>query len=52
MREAGARTVGQDEESCVVYGMPRVANEMGGVEHQVPLEKIGPLLLKLAEKRK
>lgn len=52
MRQAGARTVGQDEGSCVVYGMPRVANEMGGVEHQVPLEKIGPMLLKLAEKRK
>ena len=32
MREAGAHTIGQDEASCVVYGMPRVAYEMGAVE--------------------
>jgi two-component system chemotaxis response regulator CheB len=51
MRDAGARTVGQNEESCVVYGMPRVAYEMGGVEHQVSLEKIGPMILTLAEKK-
>jgi two-component system chemotaxis response regulator CheB len=52
MRDAGARTVGQNEESSVVYGMPRVANEMGAVEHQVTLEKIGPMLLTLAEKKR
>ena len=52
MRNAGARTVGQSEESCVVYGMPRVAHEMGGVEHQVTLDKIGPMILTLAEKRR
>ena len=52
LRDAGARTVGQNEESCVVYGMPRVANEMGAVEHQVTLEKIGPMILTLAEKKR
>ncbi|MFM8820059.1 MAG: chemotaxis response regulator protein-glutamate methylesterase [Phenylobacterium sp.] len=52
MRDAGARTVGQNEESSVVYGMPRVAHEMGGVEHQVTLDKIGPMILTLAEKRR
>lgn len=52
MRDAGARTVGQNEDSCVVYGMPRVAHEMGGVEHQVTLDKIGPMILTLAEKRR
>ncbi|HEX5330946.1 chemotaxis response regulator protein-glutamate methylesterase [Sulfuricurvum sp.] len=40
MRSAGARTIGQDEESCVVYGMPKSAFEMGGVERQISLESI------------
>ena len=40
MREAGAHTIGQDEASCVVYGMPRVAYEMGAVEYQVKLDEI------------
>jgi len=40
MRKAGARTIGQDEASCVVYGMPRVAYEAGGVERQLPLSAI------------
>ena len=35
MRRAGARTIGQDEESSVVYGMPKVAFELGSVEKQV-----------------
>lgn len=37
MRRAGARTIGQDESTCVVYGMPRVAYEMGAVEFQEKL---------------
>lgn len=37
MRDAGARTLGQDEATCVVYGMPRVAFELGAVERQAPL---------------
>lgn len=40
MRNSGARTIGQDEQSCVVYGMPRVAYELGAVEKQVPLDLI------------
>jgi two-component system chemotaxis response regulator CheB len=40
MREAGARTIGQDESTCVVYGMPRVAYESGAVEFQ---EKLGDI---------
>ena len=40
MRQAGARTLGQDEASCVVYGMPKAAFEMGAVEKQVRLENI------------
>jgi len=41
MRQAGAHTLGQDEASCVVYGMPRVARELGGVEHELPLTEMG-----------
>lgn len=40
MRKAGARTVGQDESSCVVYGMPKVAYELGAVEYQEKLSDI------------
>lgn len=40
MRQAGARTLGQDEASCVVYGMPKVAFEMQAAEKQVRLENI------------
>ena len=41
MRKAGARTIGQDEASCVVYGMPKVARDVGAVEIEVPLHLIG-----------
>lgn len=41
MRNAGARTLGQDEASCVVYGMPKEAVKRGGVEKTVPLNAIG-----------
>ncbi len=40
MRNAGARTVGQDEETCVVYGMPKEAVKRGAVERTVPLHAI------------
>ena len=48
MREAGARTLGQSEESCVVYGMPRVAMEVGAVEEQLPAEALAERILALA----
>jgi two-component system chemotaxis response regulator CheB len=47
MRNAGSPTIGQDESSCVVYGMPRAAFEAGAVVEQLPLEKIGPEILRL-----
>lgn len=40
MRQSGARTIGQDEASCVVYGMPREAFLVGAVEEQSPLDDI------------
>ncbi|MCA1441225.1 protein-glutamate O-methylesterase CheB [Ensifer sp. IC4062] len=52
MRHAGARTFGQNEKTCVVYGMPRVAYELGAVETQLPLGSIGEEILKTAAARK
>lgn len=40
MRRKGARTIGQDEKSCVVYGMPKVAFNIGAVEKQTSLDNI------------
>lgn len=40
MRKAGARTIGQDESTCIVYGMPKVAYDLGAVEYQEKLPDI------------
>jgi two-component system chemotaxis response regulator CheB len=40
MRKSGARTVAQDEQSCVVYGMPKEAVKRGGVEKTIPLNAV------------
>jgi two-component system chemotaxis response regulator CheB len=45
MRNAGARTLGQDEATCVVYGMPKVAQEIGAVERQVSIARMGAAIL-------
>ena len=47
MREAGARTIGQDEATSVVYGMPKAAHDIGAVEKQLPLQKIAPELISI-----
>lgn len=51
MRTAGARTIGQDADTCVVYGMPRAAWEIGAVERQTKIGAIGPALLNLCDAR-
>jgi two-component system chemotaxis response regulator CheB len=48
MRQAGATTLGQDEASSVVYGMPKVAFELGAVEKQVSIQKLAPAILHLS----
>lgn len=48
MRKQGAWTLGQDEKTSIVYGMPRVAFEMGGVQKQVPLLQMADEISKLA----
>jgi two-component system, chemotaxis family, protein-glutamate methylesterase/glutaminase len=47
MREAGAVTIAQDQASCVVYGMPKVAVEIGAARHRCPPTEVGALILKL-----
>ena len=47
MHDAGARTIGQDETSCVVYGMPKAAWELEGVDRQLPLASISRAVLEL-----
>jgi two-component system chemotaxis response regulator CheB len=44
MRQAGARTLAQDEESCVVFGMPKEAIRLGAAERVVPLSAIPELI--------
>jgi two-component system chemotaxis response regulator CheB len=46
MREAGARTVAQDEASCVVFGMPKEALRMGAAENTESLQGM-PRLIEL-----
>lgn len=47
LRDLGARTIVESEESCVVYGMPRVAWEMGAGEFSLPLDRIPAAILDL-----
>jgi len=48
MRRAGAATIGQSERTCVVYGMPKVAMDLGAVQFQLDLEDIAAKLVQLA----
>ncbi len=48
MRDAGARTVAQDEHTCVVFGMPKEAIKLGAAEKVVPLDEIPGLIRALA----
>ncbi len=45
MHEAGAYNFGQDEASSVVYGMPQEAFKLGGVDKQLPLQRIAAAVL-------
>jgi len=47
MKKSGAHTIGQDEKSSVVYGMPRVAYNIGAVSKQLPLDRISSSILDL-----
>ena len=47
IRHAGGHTIGQNEQSCVVYGMPRAAQEAGGVEFQIGIDRIAAKIIEL-----
>ena len=49
LRQAGARTIAQDEASCVVFGMPREAIRLGAAETVLPLDRIGDEIEHLLE---
>ncbi len=48
MHNAGAATVGQDEKTSVVYGMPKMAKQIGAVDYELPLNKIADKIVSLA----
>ena len=50
MRQAGARTIAQDEKSCVVFGMPKEAIERGAAERILPLTDIAQQMVNFAGK--
>jgi two-component system chemotaxis response regulator CheB len=47
MRHAGAQTIAQDKDTCVIFGMPAVAIELGAVEQTLPADKIAAALTEL-----
>lgn len=47
MHQAGAHTIAQDEKSCIVFGMPKEAIGLGGVDKILPLNGIPPYLLRV-----
>lgn len=47
MRQAGCPTIGEDEASCVVYGMPKVAYDIGAVQYQTSLAGVAPKVYSL-----
>jgi two-component system chemotaxis response regulator CheB len=51
MRQAGAQTIGQDEATSLIYGMPKAAFEAGAVERQLPLDRIASAVLTMTNLR-
>ena len=52
LKDTGAFTIGQDQESCVVYGMPMEAYKRGGISRQLPLSRIGQEIITQLSKRR
>lgn len=50
MHEAGAYNIGQNQGTCVVYGMPQMAKKMGAIDIELPLSAIPSAMLKLCER--
>lgn len=52
MLDAGARTLGQDEKTCVVYGMPKAAFALGAVQKQVALQNMAGEIMALCQAKR
>jgi len=50
LRDAGAATLGQNKETCTVYGMPRAAFELGAIDTQVPIDAVAKHICRLTDK--
>ena len=48
MRNVGCKNIGQNEATCVVYGMPKAAKDMGAIDYELPLFKIADKIMELA----
>ena len=51
LKNAGAFCIGQDQETCVVFGMPRVAQELGALDIQLPLDHIAQGILERTKQK-
>ncbi len=49
MHDAGARTIAQDEKTCIVFGMPMEAIKLGAIDHVLPINDIAGKMLALAQ---
>ncbi len=49
MKRAGAATIAQDEKSCIVFGMPKEAIRLGGVDKITPLDQVSQEILKMVK---
>lgn len=47
MHQNGAKTIAQSEETCVVFGMPKEAIKLGGVDHVIALDEISQTIFTL-----
>lgn len=52
LKSIGVSTIGQDEATCVVYGMPKAAFESGAIDYVLPLSSIAEKIISLAKKSK
>lgn len=47
MHNSGAKTIGQNEETCIVYGMPKVAKDLGAIDYELPIDQIADKIMDL-----
>jgi len=48
MKQTGCKVIGQDEASCIVYGMPKAAKDIGAVHYELPLDQIPEMMMHLS----